>query len=78
MASVVVIIEDDNVTGNDLEIRMGRRLTKHAHNAGHSPDVDNYPYEYFLIRNPDAVYRFLHIERVDGLRMYFPLIEGQS
>jgi len=42
--------------------------------AGHSPDVDNYPYEYFSIEHPDMVYRFLHIERLDGYRLNLPSV----
>ena len=42
--------------------------------AGHSPDVDFYPFAYFSIEHPAMVYRFLHIERLDGLKLYFPLI----
>lgn len=42
--------------------------------AGHSPDVDNYPYAYFSIEHPDMVYRFLHIERLDGFKVHMPSV----
>lgn len=44
--------------------------------AGHSPDVDNYPFEYFAMDHPDMTFRFLHIERLDGARLFLPLIEN--
>ena len=44
--------------------------------AGHSPDVDFYPFDYFAIDYPDMTYRFLHIERLDGVRLFLPLIEN--
>ena len=44
--------------------------------AGHSPDVDFYPFDYFAIDYPDMNYRFLHIERLDGVRLFLPLIEN--
>jgi hypothetical protein len=42
--------------------------------AGHSPDVDYYPFEYFSVDYPDMDTRFLHIERLDGFSIYLPLI----
>lgn len=42
--------------------------------AGHSPDVDNYPFEYFNIDHPDMVYRFVHIERLDGFKLLLPSV----
>lgn len=46
----------------------------HHNVAGHSPDVDFYPFEFFIVDYPDMIYRFLHIERVDGSKLYIPLI----
>jgi hypothetical protein len=60
--SVIIVQTEDDPQGN-----------RSHWVAGHTPDVDFYPYEYFLIGNPDAVYRFLHIERVDGVRLHLPL-----
>ena len=46
--------------------------------AGHTLDVDNYPYRNFSY----ASIRFIHIERIDGYsKCYFPLVirdEGMS
>lgn len=42
--------------------------------AGHTPDVDDYPYTSFSYEFPDMVYRFLHIDRIDGYSLrYIPL-----
>lgn len=41
--------------------------------SGHTPDVDDYPFASFDY--PNKVYRFIHIERIDGYAMvYLPLI----
>jgi hypothetical protein len=40
--------------------------------AGHTPDVDEYPYDSF---NYDDI-RFIHIERIDGYIFYLPLEIG--
>lgn len=41
--------------------------------SSHTPDVDDYPYSYFDY--PNKVYRFIHIERIDGYAMvYLPLV----
>jgi len=34
--------------------------------AGHSPDVDGYPYTHFIYTHPNMVYRFVHIVRLDA------------
>jgi hypothetical protein len=34
--------------------------------AGHTPDVDNYPYTSFQYSHPNMVERFSHIDRIDG------------
>lgn len=34
--------------------------------AGHSPDVDGYPYTNFIYTHPNMVYRFVHIVRLDA------------
>lgn len=60
--SVIIVQTEEDLQGN-LHLKV----------AGHTPDVDFYPYEYFLVGYPDAAYRFLHIERVDGLRLHLPL-----
>ncbi len=35
--------------------------------AGHSPDIDGYPYTYFIYAHPNMVYRFVHIVRLDAV-----------
>ncbi len=41
--------------------------------AGHTPDVDNYPFSSFDY--PSKIYRFIHIERIDGyLLTHLPLV----
>lgn len=41
--------------------------------SSHTPDVDDYPFTSFDY--PNKVYRFIHIERIDGYAMvYLPLI----
>ncbi len=41
--------------------------------AGHTPDVDDYPYSSFAY--PNQVYRFIQIERIDGYaKLFLPLI----
>jgi hypothetical protein len=43
--------------------------------AAHTDDVDNYPFTSYLYDNPNMVYRFVHIERIDGYAMvYLPVI----
>ena len=34
--------------------------------AGHSPDVDGYPYTHFIYTHPNMVYRFVHIVWLDA------------
>jgi len=34
--------------------------------ASHSPDKDDYPFTDFIYENPDMVYRFIRIDRIDG------------
>lgn len=41
--------------------------------AGHSPDVDNYPYQ---TQHYDAI-RFVHIERIDGTQIFLPFISKE-
>jgi hypothetical protein len=42
--------------------------------AGHTPDVDDYPYTSFPY--PNKVYRFIHIERIDGYaKSFLPLMQ---
>jgi hypothetical protein len=43
--------------------------------AGHSPEVDGYPYTQFKYdyHHPDMVTRFIHIVRLDGARIFIPL-----
>ena len=41
--------------------------------SSHTPDVDDYPFSSFDY--PNKVYRFIHIERIDGYAMvYLPLV----
>jgi len=41
--------------------------------SSHTPDVDDYPFTSFDY--PNKVYRFIHIERIDGYAMvYLPLV----
>lgn len=43
--------------------------------ASHTPDVDNYPFTTFDY--PNKIYRFVHIERIDGYaKIYVPSIIG--
>jgi hypothetical protein len=43
--------------------------------ASHTPDVDNYPFTSFDY--PNKIYRFVHIERIDGYaKIYIPSIIG--
>jgi hypothetical protein len=47
--------------------------------AGHTPDVDNYPFTSF--NYPSKVYRFIHVERIDGyVHVYLPIVikEGEG
>lgn len=47
--------------------------------AGHTPDVDNYPYYSFHYGDPSKIYRFIRIERIDGyVFVYLPLIVKNS
>ena len=46
--------------------------------AAHTEDVDNYPFTEYLHKAPNMVYRFIHIERIDGYVMcYLPLVMRQ-
>jgi hypothetical protein len=43
--------------------------------AGHTPDVDNYPYTNFSYNHPNMVERYIHIDRIDGyVLLELPLI----
>ncbi len=43
--------------------------------AAHSVDVDDYPYTNYIYAYPDMVYRFVHIDRIDGYyELYLPLV----
>lgn len=43
--------------------------------AGHTPDVDNYPYTDFHYNHPNMVERYIHIDRIDGYALLnLPLI----
>ena len=45
--------------------------------AGHTPDVDNYPFTSFDY--PNKVYRFIHVERIDGyVHIYLPIFIKQG
>ena len=47
--------------------------------AGHTPDVDNYPYYSFHYGDPSKIYRFIRIERIDGyVLVYLPLVIKNS
>lgn len=47
--------------------------------AGHTPDVDNYPYNSFHYGDPSKIYRFIRIERIDGyVLVYLPLVVKNS
>ena len=42
--------------------------------AGHTPDVDNYPFNLFNYGDASKIYRFIRIERIDGyVLVYLPL-----
>ncbi len=41
--------------------------------ASHTPDLDNYPYSIFY-QSPDRIYRYIHIERIDGSKIFMPAI----
>ena len=41
--------------------------------ASHTPDLDNYPYFYFFDKE-DRIYRYIHIERIDGSKIFMPAI----
>lgn len=42
--------------------------------AAHTEDFDNYPYTEYRYENPNFVYRFIRIERVDGYATAIPLV----
>jgi len=47
--------------------------------AGHTPDVDDYPYYYFHYGDPSKIYRYIRVERIDGYFMvYLPLVLKNS
>ncbi len=48
--------------------------------AAHTDDVDNYPFTSYIYNHPNMVYRFVHIERIDGFAMnYLPItIKGEN
>lgn len=46
--------------------------------AAHTDDLDNYPFTHFLYVHPNMVYRFLHIDRIDGYFTYLSLVQQSS
>jgi len=52
--SVIIVLSEDDGLGNRLHWV-----------AGHSDDVDNEPFTTYITDNPNMVYRFIKIERID-------------
>ena len=46
--------------------------------AAHTDDVDNYPFLSYFYTYDDMVYRFLHIDRIDGYYTYLALVQQNS
>jgi hypothetical protein len=68
--------EDDDIWDHSVVIVDTRPVDEnHMYHwvAGHTPDVDNYPYRFFDYTYPLMVNRFLQIERLDGNRLYLAL-----
>lgn len=47
--------------------------------AGHTPDTYDYPFTDFIYDHPDMIYRFTHIDGIDGYAMnYVSLVMNNS
>jgi len=46
--------------------------------AGHTPDIDSYPYTHFIYTHPNMITRFIHIVRLDGNRVLLPTVLNYS